>query len=80
MQIVDDLFVSVGSANWDPRSFGLNDEANLDVYDADFARRQAEVFCQDVSKSHQVTLAEWQARPLSEKLRERLESLLGRSL
>jgi len=61
--IVDQLLVSVGSTNWDPRSFGLNDEANLNIYDADFARRQVEVFRQDLTKSRRVTLAQWRARP-----------------
>jgi len=75
--IVDELLVSVGSTNWDPRSFGLNDEANLNIYDADFARRQVEVFRQDLTKSRRVTLAQWRARPLREKLMERLASLLG---
>jgi phosphatidylserine/phosphatidylglycerophosphate/cardiolipin synthase-like enzyme len=75
--IVDELLVSVGSTNWDPRSFGLNDEANLNIYDADFARRQVDVFRQDLTKSRRVTLAQWRARPFREKLMERLESLLG---
>ena len=72
--------MSVGSTNWDPRSFGLNDEANLNIYDAGFARRQVDVFREDLGKSHRVTLAEWQGRPFREKLKERVESLLGRSL
>jgi cardiolipin synthase len=75
--IVDELLVSVGSTNWDPRSFGLNDEANLNIYDADFARRQVEVFRQDLSKSQRVTLAQWRSRPMHEKLTEWLSSLLG---
>ena len=75
--IVDDLLVSVGSTNWDPRSFGLNDEANLNIYDAGFARRQLEVFRQDLAKSHRITLAQWRARPFREKLMERLASFLG---
>jgi len=37
---VDGLLVSVGSTNFDNRSFRLNDEANLNVYDAAFAQRQ----------------------------------------
>src|SRR5512133_3458107 len=41
--IVDDRWTSVGSANFDNRSFRLNDEVNLNVYDADFAREQAAV-------------------------------------
>ena len=36
--IVDELLVSVGSTNFDNRSFSLNDEANLNVLDPDFAR------------------------------------------
>ena len=35
--IVDDVWVSVGSTNFDDRSFRLNDEANLNIYDAAFA-------------------------------------------
>src|ERR1051326_947238 len=34
VMIVDSLLVSVGSTNFDNRSFQLNDEANLNVYDA----------------------------------------------
>ena len=75
--IVDELLVSVGSTNWDPRSFALNDETNLNIYDADFARQQVEQFHQDLTKSRQVTLAQWRARPFHEKLMERLASLLG---
>ena len=41
VMIVDDLWTSVGSTNFDNRSFRLNDEANLNVLDADFAREQA---------------------------------------
>jgi cardiolipin synthase len=75
--IVDELLVSVGSTNWDPRSFGLNDETNLNIYDADFARQQVEVFRQDLARSHRVTLAEWQARPWREKFMEQLASVFG---
>lgn len=75
--IVDELLVSVGSTNWDPRSFGLNDEANLNIYDADFARRQVAVFRQDLLKAQPVTLAQWRSRPLHEKFTEWLSSLLG---
>ncbi len=78
--IVDGLLVSVGSTNWDPRSFGLNDEANLNVYDTAFARRQEEAFRQDLATSRRVTLAQWQARPWREKLVERLASFLGAML
>ena len=72
--IVDELLVSVGSTNWDPRSFGLNDETNLNIYDEDFARQQVDKFRQDLAKSQRVTFAQWKARPLRVKVTERLAS------
>ena len=80
VMIVDQLMVSVGSTNFDNRSFRLNDEANLNVYDAAFAARQTQVFEQDVTLSRRVTLAQWEARPLHEKLKERLALLLQSQL
>jgi cardiolipin synthase len=76
MLLVDGLMTSVGSANFDPRSFHLNDEANLNIYDAAFARRMTEVFEADLRRSKRITLEAWQARPASEKLRERMSTWL----
>lgn len=45
--VVDDYFSAVGSANFDDRSFFINDEANLHVLDAPFAREQREMFERD---------------------------------
>lgn len=53
--IVDDYFVSVGSANFDNRSLRLNDEANMNVFDAGFAARQRHNFELDKSRSTPVT-------------------------
>jgi cardiolipin synthase len=74
--IVDDRWVSVGSANFDNRSFRLNDEANLNVLDEAFAAEQAEIFEKDKQACRQVTLAEWQHRPWREKAIENLAWLL----
>jgi cardiolipin synthase len=54
--IVDDAFVSVGSGNFDNRSLRLNDEANLDVLDRDFAARQTELFRRDQRQCREVGL------------------------
>lgn len=78
--IIDSLMVSVGSTNFDTRSFRLNDEANLNIYAADFARQQVDVFNADLSRSRRVSLREWQQRPLSEKLMEHAASLIGAQL
>ncbi len=78
--IVDKLLVSVGSTNFDNRSFRLNDEANLNVFDAAFAERQAQVFEDDLRRARRVTYEEWADRPLKEKVMERLALLLGSQL
>jgi cardiolipin synthase len=80
MMIVDDRFVSVGSANFDPRSFGLNDEANLNIFDEAFARQQVDVFRKDLERSRQVTYEEWQKRPFTEKFVENFFSLFGSAM
>ena len=74
---VDGLLVSVGSTNFDNRSFRLNDEANLNIYDADFAAAQTVQFEADLKQSKRITLEDWQNRPLREKAMERLASLLA---
>jgi cardiolipin synthase A/B len=56
LMIVDDVFVSVGSGNFDNRSIRLNDEANLDVLDRSFAVQQTRLFETDKRRSRQVTL------------------------
>ena len=72
VMIVDQLLVSVGSTNFDNRSFRLNDEANLNVYDAAFAQRQTQVFEDDIRRSRRVTYEAWRDRPLREKVHETL--------
>ncbi len=78
--VVDKLLVSVGSTNFDNRSFRLNDEANLNVFDTAFAERQTQVFEDDLKRSRRITYAQWEARPLKEKVMERLALLLGSQL
>lgn len=80
VMIVDQLLVSVGSTNFDNRSFRLNDEANLNVYDAAFAKRQTEVFEDDLKRSRRVTYEEWLNRPLREKAHEKLTGWLRSQL
>jgi cardiolipin synthase len=78
--VVDDYWVSVGSTNFDNRSFRLNDEANLNVFDETFARAQAKIFTRDRARSRQVTLEEWRSRPVTELLEERVAWMLRRQL
>ncbi len=78
--VVDSLLVSVGSTNFDNRSFSINDEANLNVLDREFASRQVEIFEKDWLRARRVTLQEWRDRPLLEKWGDEMASLLGAQL
>jgi cardiolipin synthase len=80
VMIVDGLLVSVGSTNFDNRSFRLNDEATLNIVDAGFAREQTATFEADLARSRRVTFAEWNERPLKERLMERLASIFDSQL
>jgi cardiolipin synthase A/B len=77
---VDSLWVTVGSTNFDTRSFSTNDEANLNVYDRAFAQAQESIFAADLERSRRVTLEQWERRPLSEKLWEHTMGLLSSQL
>jgi cardiolipin synthase len=78
--VVDGLWTSVGSTNFDSRSFSMNDEANLNVLDADFAAEQERIFEEDKLHSRRITLEAWQHRPTSEKVTEWLSGLLRSQL
>jgi cardiolipin synthase len=66
--IVDERWVTVGSANFDNRSLRLNEEVNLNVLDSDLAAQQIRIFDADKSQSHEITIAAWRRRPLSERM------------
>ena len=77
MMIVDRCMASVGSTNFDPRSFHLNDEANLNVYDGGFAAELAQVFEADLRRCRRITREQWEARPWREQVGERAAALLA---
>ena len=80
VMIVDDLLVSVGSTNFDNRSFRLNDEANLNVLNAEFAKRQTAIFEEDIQRSKRVTYEAWLDRPLRERIAEKMTGFLRSQL
>jgi cardiolipin synthase len=68
--IVDGVWATVGSTNMDNRSFALNEELNLAVYDRGFARRLEEIFSEDLKYAKEITYAAWAARPWRERFFE----------
>jgi cardiolipin synthase len=72
LMIVDGTWVSVGSCNFDDRSFRLNDEANLNVFDAAFASGQLEQFEIDYSTSNKIAKRRWARRSYTRRILERI--------
>lgn len=56
--IIDDCWTSLGSANFDERSFRLNDEANLNIYDQGFAQEQTRIFDADCVLAREVRVGD----------------------
>jgi cardiolipin synthase len=76
VMVIDGMLTSVGSTNFDNRSFRLNDEANLNILDEGFAASQVRQFEEDKQRSKQLTLEDWRSRPWHERLVEWLAGLL----
>jgi hypothetical protein len=65
--VIDDYFSSLGSTNFDNRSFQLNDEVNLNVFDERFSSEQSRIFDEDAKRSKLVTYEDWKQRPWYQK-------------
>ena len=68
--VIDSMWATVGSTNLDRRSFALNEELNLVIYDAGVARRLEQVFEKDLSESGVVTYKRWASRGLMSRVLE----------
>jgi cardiolipin synthase len=67
---VDDLWSLIGSANWDTRSFRLNFELNLSVFDQQFSEAVNRHFDEVLAVSRDVSAEEMDSRNLLERLRD----------
>ncbi len=68
--VIDGIWATIGSTNFDNRSFALNQELNLTVYDVSLARRLEEIFRDDLKYAKKITYAEWNSRSIFERLFE----------
>ena len=67
---IDGEWASIGSTNFDDRSFELNDEISLVVYDKRIARELEETFERDLEYATEVHFDEWKVRPILHKLQD----------
>jgi len=70
--VIDSMWATVGSTNLDRRSFELNEELNLVVYNGDIARRLERVFVDDLERSRQITYEQWTNRGIVSRVLEML--------
>ncbi|MFG6385511.1 MAG: cardiolipin synthase [Muribaculaceae bacterium] len=75
--IVDDDFVTIGSTNFDFRSFEHNFEGNLFFYSQEFTNKMLEIFREDLKQSTRVLPDAWSKRPLVRRAIESVERLLS---
>ena len=78
--IVDNLLVSVGSTNFDNRSFSINDEANLNVMDEAFATQMSEIYEADWARATPVSAHKFAQRPWHQRVTTWAVSLIGNQL
>ena len=78
--VVDGAWSSVGSINFDNRSFQLHDEATLCVQGEAFAAQLEEVFEADLERSEEIDAERWRSRPLHQRASEAASRLLRREL
>ncbi len=78
--VIDGVWVSVGTMNFDNRSLALNDESTLMVLDSAAGRRMESVFLDDLNYALKIDLAEFRRRPWTERVAEWATNLIVRLL
>ncbi|WP_256973575.1 phosphatidylserine/phosphatidylglycerophosphate/cardiolipin synthase family protein [Nostoc sp. T09] len=66
--LIDDNFVSTGSTNLDPRSLFHNDELQLSLSESELAQLVEQFFAYGISRSDRITITEWKARPIWQRV------------
>ena len=75
--VVDNEFSSIGSTNFDFRSFEHNFECNLLIYSQDVNNKMREIFAEDLKLSTPINRKTWEKRPLIQKFLESITRLLS---
>jgi len=78
--IVDGIWTTIGSSNFDDRSFRHNDEVNVNIYDEGVAAKMEAMFEEDLAHSVEVRMGFWVHRPVLARLTEMLAGVFRRQL
>jgi cardiolipin synthase len=74
--VVDDVWSTIGTTNFDSRSFAHNEENNVCVYDRRIARELIAIFEEDMQQCSTVDFDTWRRRGLWHKSQEAVAALL----
>ena len=74
--VVDGLWTIIGSSNFDDRSFRLNDEVNVNIYDETIAAQMEQMFFEDLARSEEISRPRFLQRPWFERVKERVAGWL----
>src|SRR5437763_12010940 len=66
--VVDGSWMTVGTTNFDNRSFALDEESNVCVYDRRIAEQLEDIFKEDLKGCDQITLEQWRHRGLKDRV------------
>jgi cardiolipin synthase len=70
--VVDGIWTTIGSSNFDDRSFRLNDEVNVNIYDETIAAQMEQMFFEDLARSEEITRRRWIQRSWVDRVKERV--------
>ncbi|HKB81294.1 MAG TPA: cardiolipin synthase [Thermoanaerobaculia bacterium] len=68
--VVDGIWSTIGSSNFDDRSFRLNDEINVNIYDEQIAVEMEAMFFDDLQRCEEINLRKWFRRPVWARVKE----------
>lgn len=75
--IIDDEFSTIGSTNFDFRSFDHNFEINAFMYSTETATQMKKIFISDMQQCRRITLNRWKRRPMTTKVIESFVRLMS---
>lgn len=78
--VVDGYWSSVGSTNFDDRSFELNDEISLGIHDTGVAEQLRTIFFEDMKFTEERKFDEWSDRALKHKAIDGMAFLVNEQL
>jgi cardiolipin synthase len=76
IMVVDGAWSTVGTANFDNRSFTLSEETNVCFHDAALVQQVSDIFLADLADCQKVELSEWRRRGTWQRMKEQLASLI----